>query len=573
MVNDQQTQTLPEQAEELDAFARFAGHNSRADFETTLLGHLRTVERHYEALFEDSPSLASGGNLAFTGADHDPETLATLARLGFGDPETVSTRIRAWQHGRYRLTRSARAREILTELVPAIVEALGQTADPDRAFARFDEFMEGLPTGVQLFALLHAQPALLRLLAEVMGVAPRLADQLSRRPALFEYVLDPDFAASMPDRNGLRSELAELVRAAEFFEDALDAVRRWTSDRWFQIGVQLLRGSLDAMHAGGCYSNVAETAIETLLPLVAAEFEKQHGSIDGGRFGIIAVGKLGARELTATSDLDLVFIYDTPKDATQSDGDGPLSVSHYFARFAQRLFNALTSTTSEGPLFDVDMRLRPFGEHGPLASSLESLAGYMSDNAWTWEKMALTRAHFVTGPPDLGDNIRMLINNMHRVSRQAPKLAAKVTRMWRRIHAAHPANGVWQIKHTPGGIVDLEFLVQYLELLHAKAHPDIVNPGTAVAVRALADAALIDTALLSDLTRAATLYQQVQSILRLSTGGDFDPDSAPPGLKDALTRATGTESIQALEAVLTDCTSTVANHFDSIIVGVAEITE
>jgi glutamate-ammonia-ligase adenylyltransferase len=572
MVNDQQTQIVPDQPEELAAFARFAGHDSLAAFEATLIGHLRTVEKHYEALFEDSPDLTSDGNLAFTGADHDPETLATLTRLGFADPETVSTRIRAWHHGRYRATRSARSREILTELVPAIVEALGQTADPDRAFARFDEFIEGLPTGVQLFAMLHAHPVLLRLLAEIMGIAPQLADQLSRRPALFEYVLDSDFAASMPPREGLHAEIAELVRPAEFFEDALDTVRRWTGDRWFQIGVQLLRGNVTATRAGTCYSDVADTAIDVLLPLVAGEFEKAHGRVANSRFGIIAVGKLGAKELTATSDLDLVFIYDAPADAKQSDGERPLSVSHYFARFAQRLFNALTSATSEGPLFDVDMRLRPFGEHGPLASSLESLAGYISDNAWTWEKMALTRAHYVAGPPDLGRDIQALIDNMHQVSRQAPKLAAKVTRMWRRIHAAHPAIGVWQIKHAPGGIVDLEFLVQYLELLHAKAHPEIVNASTATAASALAKAGLIDDTELAELTRAATLYQQVQSILRLSTGGTFDPATASAGLRDALTRSTKTDSIEALEAALTDCTSTVAAYFEAKVGDIADLS-
>ena len=573
MVNDQQTQTLPDQGEELGAFARFAGYDDLASFEAALLHHLRLVESHYEALFEDAPSLSSDGNLAFTGADHDPETLATLSRLGYADPETVSSRVRAWHHGRYRSTRSARAREILTELVPAIVEALGQTADPDRAFARFDEFMEGLPTGVQLFAMLHAHPVLLKLLAEILGVAPKLADQLSKRPALFEYVLDSDFAASMPSRQGLCEELAEIVRPAEFFEDGLDTVRRWTGDRWFQIGVQLLRGTVDAAHAGACYSDVAEAAIEILLPLVLAEFEKQHGQIDGSRFGILAVGKLGARELTATSDLDLVFIYDTPADTEQSNGKRPLSVSHYFSRFAQRLFNALTSATSEGPLFDVDMRLRPFGEHGPLAASLEALAGYVSENAWTWEKMALTRAHYVAGPADLGRDIKALIDDMHQVTRRAPKLGGKVRRMWQRIHAAHPAESIWRIKHHPGGIVDLEFLVQYLELLHAKEYPGIVNPNTAEAARALAAAGLLTEGQLTDLSKAATLYQQVQTILRLSTGGDFDPNAASIGLNEALLRATGVSSIGQLEQQLTDCAANIAAYFETMVVGIADKQE
>jgi len=236
MIDDRQTQTLPAAGPDLDLLACFVGHDSTAAFTAELLGHLGRVEDHYAELFEEAPSLGGPGSLVFTGAENDPDTVRTLGEMGFGDGASIAAVIRGWHHGRYRATRSTRARELLTELMPTLLQALGRTVHPDAAFARFDEFLALLPAGVQLFSLLHANPGLLDLIAEIMGGAPRLADHLSRRPILLDAVLTRGFFDPLPAAPALAAELRRTLEQARGFEDVLDLARRWTKDKQFQAG-------------------------------------------------------------------------------------------------------------------------------------------------------------------------------------------------------------------------------------------------------------------------------------------------------------------------------------------------
>ena len=182
MIGDQQTQTLPVTDEDLAHVAVFCGESDADAMAASVIHHLTVVRRHYRNLFEDAPSLGRAGNLVFTGAEDDPETLETLTTLGYRDASGVAATIRRWHRGHYRAMRSARARELLTDLVPLLLEAVSATVNPDQALARFDEFLERLPAGVQLFSLMFSNPGILDILAEVMGSAPRLAQHLSRNP-------------------------------------------------------------------------------------------------------------------------------------------------------------------------------------------------------------------------------------------------------------------------------------------------------------------------------------------------------------------------------------------------------
>ena len=265
MLHDQQTQTLPNEGPELDRLALFCGHADTADFSTTLMHHLGQVEDHYADLFEESPALGEQGNLVFTGTEDDPATVATLERMGFPDGSSVSALVRAWHHGRYRATRSARARELLTELMPKLLEKLSHTADPDTAFKRFDSFMRSLPAGVQLFSLLYSNPELLDLIADVMGSAPLLADHLSRYPMLLDGVLTAGFFEKVPDRSAMSRDLHRQLSFVDDFQDRLSLMCRWTKDRQFQIGVRLLRGVGDGNVAAGELSDVADAVIGELL--------------------------------------------------------------------------------------------------------------------------------------------------------------------------------------------------------------------------------------------------------------------------------------------------------------------
>src|SRR5437763_633844 len=306
--------------------------------------------------------------------------------------------VRGWHHGHMRATRSQRAREILTELVPELLRIFGATANPDTALLRFDHFLSRLPAGVQLFSLFHVNPGLLSLVADVMAEAPLLAESLAQRPALLDAVLTAEFSAPLPDRAGLAADLAGLTAGARDFQDMLDILRRWTNERRFQIGVQLLRRDIEGARTGMALADIAETALAALLPAVTAEFARAHGEVPGGAFVVVALGRLGSREMSLASDLDLILIYEAPEDSPGSEGPRPIAVSTYYGRLGQRLISAITAPTGEGKLYEGDMRLRPSGESGPIASSLAAFAQYQRASAWTWEHMALTRAR-----PSAGD--------------------------------------------------------------------------------------------------------------------------------------------------------------------------
>ncbi|MBI3453540.1 MAG: bifunctional [glutamine synthetase] adenylyltransferase/[glutamine synthetase]-adenylyl-L-tyrosine phosphorylase, partial [Rhodospirillales bacterium] len=298
MIDDKQTQTLPADAVEMEAFAVFLGFKGAADFGEALLGELRAVEKCYADLFEESPALSGPGNLVFTGTEDDPATLETLAGIGYGEGPTIAGAVRGWHHGRYRATRSVRAREILTELMPALLQAFAKTPEPDAAFIRFDRFLSRLPAGVQLFSLFHSNPGLLDVVAEIMGLAPRLAEVLSARPQMLDAVLAPDFFGPLPGRTALDADLAQLLSQARDFEDVIEIVRRWKNERELQIGVHLLRGRTGIEAAGAHLADVAESAIAALLPAVETEFGRQHGQVPGAAFAVVALGKLGGREMT-----------------------------------------------------------------------------------------------------------------------------------------------------------------------------------------------------------------------------------------------------------------------------------
>ena len=367
MVDDKQTQKLPKSDDEVDNLARFMGYRDLEQFRTDLLDHLGRVEGHYARLFEDEPDLGGGGSLVFTGMEDDPDTVQTLQSMGFREASRVSGVIRAWHHGRYRCTRSERARQLLTELMPQILKSLADTANPDEAFINFDTFLSGLPAGIQLFSLFNANPKLLNLVAELMGNAPRLSRQLARRPILLDSVITPGFLKAELSPENLNMALGAVLAEAADYQDVLDATRRWSNDTKFKIGVQLLDGKLDGETVGPILTSLAETLLCHLVPRVEQEYAESHGAIPDGGLAIVAFGKLGGGELLPGSDLDLVYIYDGGTEEA-SDGDKPLLPTVYNIRLCQRIGTAVTSQTGEGRLYEIDGRLRPAGKAGALAT-------------------------------------------------------------------------------------------------------------------------------------------------------------------------------------------------------------
>lgn len=562
MVDDKQTHELPKTDEKVAEIAIFSGFENIEDFHAALLQRLRTVEQHYADLFEDSDDLGAEGSLVFTGNELHPDTHATLTKMGYNDPSQIFNVVRIWHHGRYRATRSERSRQLLTELMPQLLNALSRTANPEFAFAKFDEFLGRLPAGVQLLSLLHANPNLLDLVAMIMGDAPLLAEWLSRNPHLLDYVLTEDFDQPVEGPAALSADLRDALEEADHIEHTMDITRRWANDQKFKIGIQILRDATDGITAGPALSAVAETVIQVLWPAVEAEFAVQHGRFDNAAMCAIAYGKLGGKELMHRSDLDLVFVYDHDETDVESDGPKPLAPSVYFMRLAQRIVSAISAPTGEGKLYEVDLRLRPSGNKGPIAVKLDGYLSYLKDNAWTWEHMALTRARPICGPEYLRNSLHNGITELLRAPRDIRKLLSDVTDMRERIASEFKGDSIWDIKHQKGGLVDIEFIAQTLQLAHAEKSPSILSQTTASALNQLCAANILQKPDYETLISSLRLWQGLQSIIRLIGPDRLNEGVPPAGQANALCRAAGVDDFENLKTLMEQRSKAVRRVFD-----------
>jgi [glutamine synthetase] adenylyltransferase / [glutamine synthetase]-adenylyl-L-tyrosine phosphorylase len=566
MIADEQTQTLPDDPDKLTALARFCGFPDRDAFASRLTAELERVQAHYVRLFEHSPELTRGGaNMVFAGEADDPATVEALTRIGYTRAPEIIALIRGWHHGRYPAVRSARARELLTEVQPVLVEALAKTANPDLALIGFDRFLSELPSGVQLFSLLKQRPALLEMVAAIMGTAPRLSRILSKRRRVLDAVLDPGFFGSLADRAHLDATIAAELEGARDFQEALDRARLMANEQQFLIGVRVLTGTISAAQAGGAYALLAECMIAAMQAKVEQEMVRTHGRVPGGAAAVVAMGKLGGREMTAASDLDLILIYDFDPKAMMSSGVKPLAPIQYYTRLTQRLISAFTAPTAEGILYPVDMRLRPSGQKGPVATQLVSFINYQESEAWTWEHMALTRARVISGPPALRAAVEKAIRDVLLEPRNRAKTAADVRDMRARIEKEKGTRDPWELKQVRGGLVDLEFIAQHLQLVHGPAHPRILSQNTVEAFENLARAGVLEPGAADALLPAARLFNNLTQVLRLCLDEPFVPAKATDGLKALLARAGEAPDFRLLEADLIAREAEVAALFDRLV--------
>ncbi len=563
MIGDDQTHEIPSDPGQLENVARFCGYQDRKAFSDALVPVLKCVQKHYAELFEELPE-ADGvsANLVFTGQDDEPETIEALQKLGYSNPQTVMATVRSWHHGRHAVVRSPVSRERLSAVLPLLIEALADTPDPDTALQTFDRFLSELPTGVQLFSLLRARPGLLRLVADIMGTAPRLARILSRRGRLLDAVIDPGTFVTLPSADSFEDLLRTEAGKAENFEDMLNQLRVVGSEQSFLLGVRVLSGSINAAQAGEGYAVLAERLIGVMQQRVTRELEQVHGSISGGSASIIAMGKLGGRELTASSDIDLIVVYDFDEDQVSSDGSRPLAPQQYFFRLTQRLITALSAPTAEGSLYDVDMRLRPSGQQGPVATQFKSFLRYQAEEAWTWEHMALTRGRVLTGDPGLRRRVEEAIVSALTKPRDQKKTAQDVLEMRERISAEKGTDNIWDLKQVRGGLVDLEFIAQYLQLVHAHKQPEILDQNTLRAYEKLRRAGILDASQADVLIPATRLLLNLTQVLRICISEDFKPDSASKALRDLLARAGQCPDFGSLELLLRETLSKVHREFE-----------
>jgi glutamate-ammonia-ligase adenylyltransferase len=518
MVADRQTHSLPEQRGQLEAFALFMGWPDAAGFAAVLLRHMTRVQRRYREVFQavaDPHEDGAPPPLDFSGSgDPPPATAAALAAMGYAEPRRVVEAVRSWAAGRVRALRSQRARDLMSTVLPGLLAALARQAQPDAAFARFDGLLARVPAGVQLLSLFHRNPALLDRVAGVLGAAPSLADYLERTPEALEGLLRPDQAGEVA--RTLHGRLAD----ARSLEEAIRVIRSTVRAEDFFISVATMEGRIDADAAGEARSKLAEAALATLLPRVLDDFAGRFGEVPGGAMAVVLLGKAGSREMMAGSDLDMMIVYDHPADVTESRGARSLPASQWFIRAVHAFVAAATAPDAGGPLYAVDMRLRPSGNKGPVAVSLAAFERYHAAgaDAWTWERMALTRARVVAGPAALRGRVEQAIRTAITNAGPPARIRAAAAAMRARLLRELPPGGPWDVKLRPGGQIEVEFIAQTLQLVHATSHPGVVHRTTRHALAGLRDAGLLPAADAALLIRADLVWRTVQGLLRIGYG-------------------------------------------------------
>ncbi len=523
MVLDEQTHRMPPTPEGVARIAAFVDQDD-ATFRDGLLARLARVEHLTEGFF--APSQAEEG----------PEL-----------SERAQAIVEGWQH--YPALRSDRAQAIFRRLRPTLLRKLARAANPDEALVELDAFLAKLPSGVQVFSLFEANPTLVDLIIDITATAPALARHLARNPGVLDAVIGGSFWAPWPGKAALAEDLARRLTALEDYERALNAARVWMHEWHFRLGVHHLRGLIDAFESAKLYAELAEAVVSALWPVVTAHFAAKHGAPPGRGAVVVGMGSLGAARLNAGSDLDLIVIYDAAEVET-SDGPRPLASRTYYARLTQAMVTALTAQMPEGRLYEVDMRLRPSGRQGPVATSVESFLNYQMTEAWTWEHLALTRARALAGPPDLMAEVEGLRRRVLAAKASGETVRADCADMRARVAEAKRAQAPWEAKLGPGRLLDIELLAQMCALMAASPARGVERQ-VAAGVQAGVVSQMDATVLLD----AYRLCWRLQAGARLLTDQPVDPAVLGESARAFLLRETGeaeaedlTEKLELLSA-------------------------
>ena len=550
MVSDQQTHSLPSDAAALEAVARLDGLPNGTALVSELAAISDTVGRRFDSLIS---TYAPTGAVPVVARPLELE----LAGLGFADPAAFATRIEGWENGQFRALRSAEAREAFSRLRTTLLAALAAAPDPDRALLRWEGLLEGLPSAINVFRLLEARPGLLAIVMRVLAHAPTLADELARRSDLLDTLID----STAFDLPGSTASLAADFRRGEPGDDyqcLLDAVRRKVGEWRFALGVQLIEGQQDPLDVAAALSRVAEAAILTLASASETEFAAAHGHVPGSELVILGLGRLGGAAMTHASDLDLVFLFSGDHTGESDGGRLPggrvLGSTLYFNRLSQRVIAALSAPTAAGALYEVDVRLRPSGAQGPLAVSLESFARYQQEDAWTWEHMALCRARPLFGSDKDQAALAAMIAEVLRRPRDPATLRDDVLAMRAEMAAHKPPCGPLDVKLARGGLVDLEFLVHYLQLREGTA----LDPDLGRAIDALGTAGHLPR----ELRTAHDLLARLLVVVRLvAPDGRFPPEASRP----IVARACGMVDWPQLLAAIRTAREAIAASWNTIL--------
>ncbi|MEE3503029.1 bifunctional [glutamine synthetase] adenylyltransferase/[glutamine synthetase]-adenylyl-L-tyrosine phosphorylase [Acidiphilium acidophilum] len=535
MVDDRQTHDLPETPEGFAAFAVFMGEADAEGFARRLDALFEQVHGHFAAFFDTDAGVGGGidpgdrGGLPVVFQEE-------VAALGFRDVQHLGERLRAWREGGLPALRAARARELLDAILPGLLGALARQADPDLAFRRFDQMLERQRAGIPLLSLFQRNPGLLDRLAAVLGAAAPLAEHLAAHSGALDALLAPVARFTRP-----APVLRRLLRDAADVEHAVNAVRRFVRREEFHLSVAMLETQLDADAAGTLRSDLARAALAALLPRVMADFVRRFGRLRGGKFAIVALGRVGAGEMLPGSDLDLMLIYDHPAGRTAAK----LPPSTYFIRLAHALVGAITAQGLEGPIYQVDMRLRPSGNKGPVAVPLSGFVRYHAEDAWTWERLALVRARVLTASAGFAPVVEAAIDAALHRAVPAAQIRADTVAMRVRLAREAPARDRFDLKHRDGGMMELAFIVEALVLIHVRRQDRLHRGSTREVLAALGAARILPLRTSRALIGADHLFRTVQRMIRI-TGLTAPEAGSPPAALAPLLAAVGVADFTAL---------------------------
>ena len=526
MLADSQTHSLPRSHCEFRHFANFMGHSEPADLCAALSATQDSIAKHAEHRILHSPADHTVSHKNILLDDYD-SLVAWLTQSGFARPHDVADALSGWMAGRIAATRSERARVLLNRLMPDILTHFATAPNPDDIFAALAQFIEGLPASVQIFSLLDYNPQLTRLLCDMLVLSPQICDRLRRYPALFDLLLYRAFFAPIEDSDSLKKLFHEKIAGLPV-ELALDQIKIMVRELKFRAQVQTLSFATDTDQLESSLTSIAEAAIDSILRLARADMVRRYGKIDA-EISIVALGRLGVKQLTAGSDLDLLIIYDVAPDVF-SDGQRKLPAASYVLRLAQTMVSWISTPTAEGTLYDVDLRLRPEGQAGAVATSIDRLTTYFSHDAWIWEKQALTKARPIAGDSELTDKIQQLINRIVNQNHPKDRLVTAISDMRQRIQKQQKPLSQWHLRQIVGGLTDIDLLIQAWRLQYGALFSGSGQPAHII-LQTLYEQNVIDSKLYENMTTASKCLNQIHHSLRLTLGAAAPAkDDLPHGL-------------------------------------------
>jgi len=507
-LDDQQTQELPDAPENRALIAGAMGYPDYAALLAALDPLRRFVGSQFEAVFGPKPG-EHGVEWWREEAALD-EIGTALAALGYRDVAASAERLRQFRTGgRYRqLPESSRSR--MDQLVPRFAALCATEDNADEALARILALLETIARRASYLAFLAEYPLALPRLARLAVASAWAVEYLAQHPILLDELLDAREIYSPPDWAALEAELrSHLAECSGDMERQMEVLRQFQHSQTFHLLAMDLQGLLPLEKLSDHLSDLADLILRHVVGICWQSLSRRHR--EAPRFAVIAYGKLGGRELGYASDLDLIFLYD---DDAQDAGA-------LYAKLAQRINAMLSSYTASGRLYEVDLRLRPNGESGLLVSSIAAFAAYQREHAWTWEHQALTRARFCAGDAAVGEQFEAIRVQLLQAQRDPVTLRHEIVQMRQKMRDGHPnRTALFDIKHDPGGMVDIEFIVQYLVLAHAAAHPVLTgNIGNLALLRLAGERGLIDAAAATEVSDIYRALRELQHKMRLNHEG------------------------------------------------------